>query len=186
MKHLILSFLFFTLVLISESSAEKFKAGSINKVYFSEWVQFSTELEDGRKVFQSQVIADDPVTDGEGKKRALVFAIECRGKESTAALVLVDSKLEIDAESTVVEIQADNEKTQQITFHPSANKKSLIIRDNATAIKLVQGLYDKANILVKAGLTSPETIKAEFDIGRIETAVEPIAKACKWQATKSE
>lgn len=158
--------------------------GSIDKVFFSDWVQFRQQLPDGRKVYQAQVPADDPVIDDKGEKRRLIFAVECRGTESTAALVLQESALVIDSEYTVIEMKGDRDKPQQVTFYPSANKKSLIIRDNATAIKLVQSLYDKTSLEIKAGLTSPATINAEFDINRIETAVEPIAKACGWPSVE--
>jgi|GEM_PF-5617763 len=166
------------------SPAYAFEASKINKVFFSEWVQFSTQTEDGRKINQAQVTSDDPVILADGSKKPLIFAIECRGKVSTAALVLHGSKLEIDTPSTIIELQGDNDKKVQMEFKPTANKKSLMIHDSEKTIKFVQGLYDKSKLYVSAGLTSPETIKAEFDIGRIEKAIEPIAKACNWPKTE--
>jgi hypothetical protein len=179
--HLFLSFCVFIII---QTPAHAFESSKINKVFFSEWVQYSTQTEDGRKINQAQVAADDPIILEDGSKKQLIFAIECRGDVSTAALVLHGSKLEIDTPSTIIELQGDREKKVQIEFKPTANKKSLMIHDSQKTINFVQGLYDKSILYVSAGLTSPETIKAEFDIGRIEKAVEPIAEACNWPKAK--
>tara|TARA_R110000751_G_scaffold146094_8_gene249984 strand:+ start:3178 stop:3795 length:618 start_codon:yes stop_codon:yes gene_type:complete len=74
----------------------------------------------------------------------------------------------------------DKEKARKVSTQESTNNKSLGLWRGGQSIPVIKQMFDKKSMLVRMTPYSENPFTATFKIAGLETAIEPLRKACNW------
>lgn len=105
--------------------------------------------------------------------------IRCKENKTVIFAVFSDYFLGSSTELSYIEYRVDSEKAERKRFYISNDHKAIGLWDGES-IKFIKSLFSKNQLILRVTPFSESPVTAIFPISGIETAIDPLRKACNW------